>query len=184
MHNMVGDPLGVLQMSTHNGWIALHRKIQDNFLWREKRVFSKAEAWIDILMEVQHSEQPQTVVLGMTVLQCRYGESLKSIGTWAERWGWSESKVRRFFRLLASCSMIEIRNEAKTTRLTVCNYGRYDPKRREDDEHAMGKRRERGEHAATDNNVKHVKHGKKYGHDRPNRDFGRQKSSVGSTVEM
>jgi len=68
------------------GWIALHRKIQDNFLWKEPRVFSKAEAWIDILMEAQHSPEPQEVGFGMTVLRCNYAECLKSIATWAARW--------------------------------------------------------------------------------------------------
>ncbi len=110
------------------GWIALHRKIQDNFLWNEPRKFSKAEAWIDILMEAQHSEKPQEVAFGMTVLTCNYGESLKSIATWAKRWKWSRNKVYRFFEMLDKCGMVETKNEQVTTRLTVCNYNRYDPK--------------------------------------------------------
>lgn len=110
------------------GWIALHRKIQENFLWNESRKFSKAEAWIDILMEAQHSEKPQEVAFGMTVLTCNYGESLKSIATWAKRWKWSRNKVYRFLEMLEKCGMIVTKNERVTTRLTVCNYSRYDPK--------------------------------------------------------
>jgi len=110
------------------GWIALHRKLQDNFLWKEHREFSKAEAWLDILMEAQHSQRPVEVAFGMTALTCNYGESLKSITTWAQRWNWSRNKVYRFFKLLERCGMIVTQSEQVTTRLTVCNYGRYDAK--------------------------------------------------------
>lgn len=147
-------------MSKHRGWIALHRKIQDHFLWREEREFSKAEAWIDILMEAQHSEQPQDVVLGMIVLQCHYGQSLKAVGTWAERWNWSPSKVRRFFKLLTRRKMIETTGEGKTTRLTVLNYGRYDPKRRDNDERTENKRRASSAQTATDKNGNNGNQGK------------------------
>lgn len=129
----------------NSGYIALHRKIQDNFLWKKSRrkEFSEALAWIDILMEVQHSEKPQKIMLGMTVLTCNYGQSLKSIGTWAQRWNWSESKVWRFFQLLKQERMIETKNETISTRLSVCNYSRYDPKRNANETQVK-----------TDNNVK------------------------------
>ncbi len=45
-------------------------------------------------------------------------------------------------------------------RLTVCNYGKYDPKRRANGEQAVNKRRASGEQAATDNNVKNEKNEK------------------------
>ena len=134
------------------GWIALHRKIQDNFLWKEPRVFSKAEAWIDILMEAQHSEEPQEVAFGMTVLRCYYGQSLKAVGTWAERWGWSRSKVHRFFKLLKKWNMIETKSEQITTRLSVCNYGKYDPKRNANETQTKRGRNASETQADTDNN--------------------------------
>lgn len=146
------------------GWIALHRKIQGNFLWKEPRKFSKAEAWIDILMEVQHSKKSQQVAFGMTVSTCNYGESLKTIQTWAKRWGWSRNKVYRFFRLLEKCDMIATKSEQLTTRLTVCNYERYDPK-----QNAGGtanrtqiERRQNADRTQpdTDNNVNNANNGK------------------------
>ena len=143
------------------GYIALHRKIRDNFLWKERRSFSKAEAWLDILMETQHSEKPQQVALGMTVLTCNYGESLKSIRTWAKRWRWSQNKVRRFFKLLQSASMIVTKSEQVTTRLTVCNYGKYDIRRNDNGTAAERQRNRSGtrteQHRQTDNNVKNEK---------------------------
>lgn len=108
-----------------NGWIKLHRKLQNNFLWKEKRVFSKAEAWIDILWEVQHMKEPQKVILGMRVLTCNRGESLNSLKTWANRWKWSKSTTRRFLEVLRGENMIRLKSETVTVRLSVCNYDLY-----------------------------------------------------------
>jgi len=116
-------------MSDKQGWIKLYRKIQDNPLWAEKRKFSRAEAWIDILMEVQHSKEPSRVLLGSVILMCNRGESLKSLDTWALRWGWTKSTVRRYLSLLQNMKQIRFENATKTTRITVCNYDAYNEER-------------------------------------------------------
>lgn len=110
------------------GYFALWRKFQDHRFWKEKRVFSKAEAWIDILWEAQHEKEPQGVILGMKLLVCNYGETLKSIRTWAKRWGWGESKVHRFLKLLKIMGQIDTVNETVTTRISILNYKEYDPR--------------------------------------------------------
>ena len=61
------------------GYFPLWRKFQDHAFWIEPRVFSKAEAWIDILMNTQWKKEPQEVVLGSVVLFQNYGEALKSV---------------------------------------------------------------------------------------------------------
>ena len=142
------------------GYIGLYRKIQDNFLWKEKRAFSKLEAWLDILMEAQHREQPQQVALGMTVLACNYGQSLKSQQTWADRWNWSRTKVSRFFKLLEQQKMITYKSEQITTRLTVCNYGKYDIKRSASKQQACSSRAVSVQQACTDNNDNNEKNEK------------------------
>ena len=124
-----------------SGWICLHRKLQENFLWRKARVFSEAEAWIDILLTVQYSRETKEVMIGMTVLECGYGQSLKSIATWAARWTWTESKVRRFLNLLKDRRMIETENVRKSTRLTVCNFDTYNNRRRQSEVKVTSKRR-------------------------------------------
>jgi len=137
------------------GYLALYRKIQDHPFYKERREFSKLEAWIDILMEVQHSEEPCDVVIGMKVLVCNYGESLKSVLTWARRWNWNDSKVRRYFKLLEKLDQISIKNEVVTTRITVLNYSIYDPKRSSNDFKVTSIRRAFDEHSTTDKHDKH-----------------------------
>ena len=50
---------------------------------------------------------------------------MNSLDTWAKKWGWHKSKVRRFFNLLEQDAMIVTKSETQTTRITVCNYGIY-----------------------------------------------------------
>jgi len=106
-------------------FLMLSRKFMENELWRERREFSKAEAWIDILFTVRYSREPEKVNIGYRKFLCHRGESLKSVETWAMRWGWSKSKVVRFFGMLKNRNAIETQNETVTTRLKVCNYEHY-----------------------------------------------------------
>jgi len=147
----------------HRGYLALWRKLSDHPFWKEKREFSKAEAWIDLLWEVQHKEEPQEVLLGMTCLVCNYGESLKSLETWSKRWGWNKSRVRRFLGLLEKMNQIRHISEKKTTRITVLNYKGYDPKRNASETQVKRQRNTSETTATPDKNVKNEKNKKKNG---------------------
>ncbi len=105
-----------------DGWICLHRKILDHWLWSNDPL-TESEAWIYILLNVNHKEKKMRI--GGRLMTCGKGESLKSLNTWAKEFRWHKSKVRRFFNLLKSDSIIDIANEGKTTRLTVCKWESY-----------------------------------------------------------
>jgi len=145
---------------TGNGWIRLYRKLQDNPLWTERREFSKAEAWIDLLLSAQHSPKPTDVLLGTHMIVCSRGQCIKSLDTWARRWNWSKSKVRRYLDLLTRLNMVRCESVTKTTRITICNYDSYN-KRRHDDEPIVNRSRHDDEPiAAPDKNVENAEEGK------------------------
>lgn len=113
------------------GWISLHRKLQTNWLWEEKRTFSRAEAWIDILLSVNHKQKK--VLIKNTVFLVNRGDSIMSLDSWGKRWGWNKSKVRRFLKLLENEGMVELKNEQKTTRLSICKYDSYQGERNDNE---------------------------------------------------
>lgn len=133
------------------GWISLHRKIQDHWLFPTNRPFTEFEAWIDILMEVNHDEKKCNI--GNQLYHIKVGESLKSLDTWSKRWSWNKSKTRRFFTLLQKDKMIEIKNEIKTTRLTVCNYGSYQSNGNANETQVKRKRNADETHLTPNNNI-------------------------------
>ena len=109
----------------NGNFLKLSRRLLYHDLWNEHRIFSRAEAWIDILFTVRYKYEPEPATIKDKTLLCYRGQSLKSIETWAKRWHWSKSKTVRFFKTLVDNDMIIITNEKVTTRLTVCNYEDY-----------------------------------------------------------
>ena len=105
------------------GWIKLHRSIQEHWLFTENRAFSRYEAWIDMLLKVNHDKSKS--VIGNSIIRCERGQSILSLDSWAKRWRWNKSAVRRFFALLEKDDMIVVENVSKTTRITICNYDSY-----------------------------------------------------------
>lgn len=106
-----------------SGWIKLHRSITEHWLYKEKRVFSKFEAWNDILLTVNFSDV-QTLIKG-NIYYIKRGQSILSLESWGKRWNWDKHKVRRFFKLLEKDLMIELKSDTVTTQLTVCKYESY-----------------------------------------------------------
>lgn len=141
----------------HRGYIKLWRKYQDNEFWKERREFSKAEAWLDILMQVQHSKEPQFISLGMSVVECKQGQAIKSLDTWAQRWNWHKSKVRRFMHLLQKRTMIDTEALPQTTRITVLGYETYNETRHSNETEMKHKRNGDETHSTPDKNVETVK---------------------------
>lgn len=138
----------------------LHRKLRSSELWREKRRFSKAEAWIDILLEVRYAKTPEYMIIGNERLKCERGQSLKSMDTWALRWGWSKTTVRRFLILLQDMKQIRFESVTKTTRLTVCNYDSYNEPRTANGQQTDSKRFAEGSQTDTEEEGKEGKESK------------------------
>jgi len=130
------------------GWISLHRKIVDHWIYSNTKM-SNLEAWLHILLTVNHANTKCNIK--NTLYYVKRGQSLKSLDTWGKEFGWDKSKVRRFFKLLESDNMIVTKSEQKTTRLTVCNYDSYQGKRNAD-ETQMKRKRNADETQVTPNN--------------------------------
>jgi molecular chaperone GrpE (heat shock protein) len=105
------------------GYIAIHRKLREHWLYEEKRVFSKFEAWIDILYDVNH--QDNKFLLGSELVEVKRGSVITSLRKLSERWSWSITKVNSFLELLEQDKMLVVKKDTKKTRLTVVNYDFY-----------------------------------------------------------
>jgi hypothetical protein len=105
------------------GWISLHRKLQDHWLWQDKP-YGKGQAWIDILFLVNYKDNK--ILMDGQLIDVFRGEHITSEYILSKRWGWSRTKVRNFLSILEKENMIEnIKKDKKRTRLKVCNYNSY-----------------------------------------------------------
>jgi hypothetical protein len=121
-----------------SGWIKIHRSITNHWLYSEKRVYSKLEAWYDMLIAVNYSDS-KTLIKGK-LYEVKRGQSIMSLDSWAKRWSWDKSKVRRFLNTLQNDNMIELKSDTITTQLTICNYESYQGERNADETPVKRKR--------------------------------------------
>ncbi|COZ39127.1 DnaD domain protein [Staphylococcus aureus] len=105
------------------GWISIDRSIQNHWLFKEKRTFSKFEAWIYLLVEANHSKAK--VPIGNQIVTVERGQRLTSILTLSDLFNWSRFKVKTFLDLLESDGMLEVKTTSKYTLITIVNYDFY-----------------------------------------------------------
>lgn len=147
-------------MTKHQGFIQLHRRIQDHWLYQEKRTFSKFEAWIDMLMMANHKDNK--FLLGNELVEVKRGEFITSELKLMDRWKWGKSKTRNFLSLLENDEMIVKKSDRKKTTITICNYSLYHDKEKEIRPQSDHNQTDSRPIADTNNNDKNVKNDKKY----------------------
>lgn len=107
----------------NNGWISLHRKVLDHPFYKEKRTFSRFEAWIDLLLMASHKDNQ--FMLGNELVEIEKGSFVTSEIKLMERWGWGKTKLRNFLQMLENDSMIIKKSDRKKTTISICNYCVY-----------------------------------------------------------
>jgi hypothetical protein len=105
------------------GYIKLNRKFFMNFLWNETRIYSRAEAWID-LIQLARYEASDEIIKGV-LIEIQRGELPVSIRFLESRWGWSNTKVSGFLKMLGDLGMITVKSVRGQTVINLVNYGVY-----------------------------------------------------------
>lgn len=123
------------------GYIPLSRKFFEHELWQEPRVFSRAEAFADLLRRTRFEANTSTILIGAQSVEIRRGEVVASIRFLAKNWGWSKNKVDKFLDYLVDNGMITKRKPYETekgtrkgtvtrtapTIIRLCNFDKYNP---------------------------------------------------------
>ena len=109
------------------GWVKIHRKLRECYLWKDKEPFDKRSAWIDLLLSTNHADNK--TIINNKVETILRGTFITSEVKLSERWKWDRGKVRRFLKLLESDNMIK---KVATARLyitiEIINYDEYQNK--------------------------------------------------------
>lgn len=124
-------------------YLTLSRGFFAHPFWSEKRVFSRAEAWLDLIRESRFVETTNKQVIGNELLEWGRGQLPASIRYLATRWDWGTKKVGNFLDFLIEEEMISIsrKNATATTIITLCKYDSYNP--------TSEKRQQQGNNGAT-----------------------------------
>ena len=164
------------------GFIKLHRKLQECWIWEIDKAFDERSAWIDLLLSANHTDV-KIPFNGELVLVER-GQFITSVRKLSEKWKWNKDKVLKFLRLLESDKMIKRDSDKFRTLITIENYDIYQDKKdaertqdstpqgtadghdtdttrtRHGHEHATNKNVKNDKNDKNDKNVKNVKNNK------------------------
>lgn len=106
------------------GWIKIHRKLKDHWIWSDPVKF---QWWLLMLLEANH--KTSKIHLGNQLYEVKRGQSAKSLRTWASIFGCSPKTVSAFFKILESDKMLVIttigKSKQSTTLITIVKYDDY-----------------------------------------------------------
>lgn len=107
-------------MAENGGWIKLHRKIVDNWIWEDAEYF---KAWVDLLMMVNREDKQ--IPFNGHIVTVKRGQRITSIYKLANRWHWDRRKVVRYLALLEEAEMCTTERTTNGTTITIVNYSIY-----------------------------------------------------------
>lgn len=131
-YNMEND---LTSSSKDSGFIRLSRGFFNNFLWAERRAYSKAEAWLDIVAQCPY--EPLKRLVAGELVEVPRGGFVASERYFSDRWMWSRTKVRSFLALLEQEKMIlkKPQKDHRNTTFLLCNYDKYNPPKDHEPDH-------------------------------------------------
>lgn len=105
------------------GWISIHRQLQEHWIWKSKEPFDKRSAWIDLIMLVNHKKEK--IEFDNTIIEVERGQRITSLEKLANRWKWSRHKVSNFLNHLEQDKMLVQVRDKKKTLIGIENYDKY-----------------------------------------------------------
>lgn len=108
---------------SNKGWIKLHRKLQDCWIWQIDNSFDERSAWIDMLLSANHKDVK--ILFSGELTFVKRGQFITSIRKLSERWKWNKDKVLKFLKILEKDGMIIKSSDRYRTLVTIENYDFY-----------------------------------------------------------
>ena len=105
------------------GWISLHRKLQECEIWSNNQPFDMRSAWVDLLLLANHRDAE--MVFDYVPMTVKRGQYLTSVRKLSARWSWSNKRTLKYLRLLESLNMITRESNSKRTLITIVKYEVY-----------------------------------------------------------
>lgn len=110
------------------GFVPLKRRFFNHPFWKEKRVFSKAEAWLDMIQTARFEESEAMTIAGNRKISWKRGQLPASVRFIATRWQWGKHKVETFLTFLEDEKMILRHTDDGQTIITLLKYEEHNKK--------------------------------------------------------
>ena len=105
------------------GWILLHRKLQECEIWSNSQPFDMRSAWVDLLLLANHRDVE--IIFDYEPMTVKRGQYLTSVRKLSSRWNWSKDRTLKYLRMLERLGMIHKESTNQRTLITIDNYCIY-----------------------------------------------------------
>ena len=105
------------------GWILLHRKLQECEIWSNSQPFDMRSAWVDLLLLANHRDVE--IIFDYEPMTVKRGQYLTSVRKLSSRWNWSKDRTLKYLRMLERLGMIHRESTNQRTLITIDNYDIY-----------------------------------------------------------
>ena len=136
------------------GWIKLHRKLQENALWTCEP-FTRGQAWVDLILLANH-KYGYFYKRGVKIEVQRGQVGVSEVGL-SKRWSWSRSKVRKFLNDLEKEQQIIQQKSNVTQLITLVKYDEYQEKEQQTEQQKNSRKTAEEQQKDTNKNDKKVK---------------------------
>ena len=103
----------------HRAFVKVPRKSFQGEFWLDERVFSRYEAWLDIIQQARYSENSTQKILGGRMITWNRGQLPVSIRYLSKRWKWGQRKIQNFLDYLIVLNFISSDISQGQTIITV-----------------------------------------------------------------
>jgi hypothetical protein len=111
------------------GFFAIDRGVWEHPMFAREK-FSEREAWIWLISSA--AWEPIRIRVGRASFDLARGQCAFALRFLAEKWQWSEPRVRRFLKRLTDDAAVLVLATREATLITICNYDEYQASRRAD----------------------------------------------------
>jgi hypothetical protein len=111
------------------GFFTVDRSVWDHPLFTKEK-FTEIQAWLWLISSA--AWEPSRVRVGRAFFDLQRGQCAFSLRFMAQKWMWSEARVRRFLDRLSNDAAVLLQATRDATQITICKYNDYQQKRRTD----------------------------------------------------
>ena len=106
-----------------SGWISLNRKILKHDIFKFSKQYSRFEAWLWLLFKANYADNE--VCIGNEIYKLKRGDMIVSQLKMRLLFGWSNTRLSNFLKLLEKTGSIRYKTTSKMTIITIVKYDTY-----------------------------------------------------------
>ena len=137
------------------GFCLFHRTMLNHPMLKRGKIHSPWEAFSFLILQANHKDR--NVPIGMTLYNVKRGQLITSQKKLCKEFGWGNTRLRNWLKLMESDDMIKVETETNLTRISILKYDTYQSPQIDNKLQSKPKQTTSKSSSTTNNNVNNEK---------------------------